>query len=159
MLRFETATPEDARILARVSERAFHSDIHYGAPGLGGPPGYDSDLWQIRMMTAGEYYKILLDDRIVGGIVVRLKGYQYYEVARIFIDPDFQNQGIGTQTFEFMWTEYPEVKRWTLGTPAWNCRTPHFYRKVGFVEIGEDGHGGILFERTSNCTRHLASAL
>ena len=64
MLRFDKATPEDARILARVSERAFHSDIHYGAPGLGGPPGYDSDLWQIRMMTAGEYYKILVDDRI-----------------------------------------------------------------------------------------------
>ena len=147
MLMFEKATPEDARILARISERAFHSDIHYGAPGLGGPPGYDSDLWQIRMMTAGEYYKILVDDRIVGGIIVRLKGYQYYEVARIFIDPGFQNQGIGTQTFEFLWTEYPEVKRWTLGTPTWNQRTPHFYRKVGFVEMGDDGYGGILFDR------------
>jgi GNAT superfamily N-acetyltransferase len=139
-------------MLARVSERAFHSDIHYGAPGLGGPPGYDSDLWQIRMMTAGEYYKILDDDRIVGGIIVRLKGYQYYEVARIFVDPDFQNQGIGTQTFEFLWTEYPEVKRWTLGTPAWNERTPCFYRKVGFVELGEDGHSGILFERSVGST-------
>jgi hypothetical protein len=102
--RFEKAMPRDAKRLARVSERAFHSDIHYGAPGLGGPPGYDSDLWQMRMMTVGEYYKILVDDRFVGGVVVRL-------------------------------------------------------RRVGFVEIGEDGHGGILFERTPNCTRHFASAL
>ena len=35
----------------------------------------------------------------------------------------------------------------TLGTPAWNRRTRHFYKKVGFVKIGEDGHGGVLFER------------
>lgn len=147
MLRFEKATPDDAKILAIVSERAFHSDVHYGAPGPGGPPGYNSDLWQMKMMIAGEYYKILADDRIVGGFIVRVKGYQYYELSRIFVDPDFQNQGIGTQAFEFIWTEHPEVKRWTLDTPAWNHRTPHFYRKVGFVEIGEDGYGGILFER------------
>lgn len=147
MLRFEKATPNDARILAQISERAFHSDIHCGATGLGGPPGYNSDAWQIRMMTAGKYYKILFSEQIVGGFIVRVMGYQYNEMARIFVDPTFQNQGIGTQTFEFMWTEFPEVKRWTLGTPAWNRRTRHFYKKVGFVEIGEDGHGGILLER------------
>ena len=148
-MRFEKATPEDAWILAQVSERAFHSDIHYGAPGpeLGGPPGYNSDVWQTRMMIAGEYYKVLVDDRIVGGIVVRMRGYQFYEVVRIFVDPGFQNQGIGTKTFEFLWQEYPEVKKWTLGTPAWNIRTPNFYRKVGFVEVGRDVYGGILFER------------
>jgi hypothetical protein len=69
-LRFERATPDDAEILAHVSKQAFHSDIHCGATEPGGPIGYDSDLWQIRMMT-----------------------------------------------------------------------------KVGFVEIGEDGHGGVLLER------------
>jgi GNAT superfamily N-acetyltransferase len=147
VLRFKKATPEDARILARISERAFHSDIHCGAAGLGGPPGYSSDVWQIRMMTAGKYYKILFNDQIIGGFIVRVMGYQYNELTRIFVDPNFQNQGIGTRTFEFMWTEFPEVKRWTLGTPAWNRRTRHFYKKVGFSEIGKDGHDGILFER------------
>lgn len=147
MLRFEKATPDDARILARVSERAFHSDIHCGAAGLGGPPGYNFDVWQIRMMTAGKYYKILFNDQIIGGFIVRVMGYQYNELTRIFVDPNFQNQGVGAQAFEFMWTEFPEVKRWTLGTPAWNRRTRHFYKKVGFSEIGKDGHGGILFER------------
>jgi GNAT superfamily N-acetyltransferase len=99
------------------------------------------------MMTAGEYYKILVDDLIVGGFVVQLRGYQYYDLARIFIDPVFQNQGIGTWTFEFIWAEYPDVKLWTLGTPAWNKRNRRFYSKVGFVEKGPDRHGGILFER------------
>lgn len=149
-LRFERASPGDAWILAEISERAFHSDIHCGAPGLGGPPGYKSDRWQTRMMMAGDYYKMLFYDRTVGGVIVRLQGYQCFNVVRIFVDPAFQNQGIGTRAFEFLWTEYPEVQLWTLGTPAWNRRTRHFYGKLGFVETGSDGRGGIILEK--RCT-------
>jgi GNAT superfamily N-acetyltransferase len=146
-IRFEKAKPEDAKALALASWLAFDGDVNYGAPGKGGPPGYKSDQWQIRMMVAGGYYKILADARIVGGFIVRLRGYRYYELARIFIHPEFQNQGIGTRAFQFLWSEYPDVERWTLGTPAWNHRNRHFYRKVGFVEVGEDGRGGVFFER------------
>jgi hypothetical protein len=74
VIRCKKARPKDAAALARISERAFHSDIHCGAPGLGGPPGYKSD-------------------------------------------------------------------------ECWNRRTRHFYKKVGFVEVGTDGRGGILFEK------------
>jgi GNAT superfamily N-acetyltransferase len=144
---FKKAKPSDADTLAQASERAFHSDIHCGAPGIGGPPGYNSAAWQTRMMRLGDYFKITVDDQVVGGLIVFRKGTRQYELGRIFVDPDFQNQGIGTQAIEFLWQEYPLAKRWTLGTPAWNRRTRHFYRKVGFVEIGEDGRGGILFER------------
>lgn len=152
MTRFEKAKSRDAGALAQASKRAFHSDIHCGAPGMGGPPGYDSAEWQRRMMRAAQYYKILrvgesCDDEIVGGFIVFRKGTRHYELGRIFVDPDFQNQGIGAQAFEFLWEEYPLAKKWTLGTPAWNRRTRHFYEKVGFVEIGEDGKDGILLER------------
>jgi GNAT superfamily N-acetyltransferase len=99
------------------------------------------------MMVAGDYYKILADGRIVGGFIVMLKGYRYYELVRIFIHPEFQNQGIGARAFEFLWSEYPDVERWTLGTPAWNLRNHHFYKRVGFAEVGEDSREGILLER------------
>jgi len=147
MVRFRKARSRDAERLAQVSERAFHSDIDCGAPGLGGPPGYNSPAWQSKMMRIGEYYTIETEGQIVGGLIVLRKGTREYEVGRIFVDPDFQNQGIGTEAFEFLWKEYPLAKRWNLGTPAWNRRTRHFYKKVGFTEIGEDGHGGVLFER------------
>jgi GNAT superfamily N-acetyltransferase len=148
-IRFEKAKPEDAKPLALASWRAFDGDINYGAPDKGGPPGYKSDQWQLKMMVAGDYYKILVDSRIIGGFIVMLRGYRYYELVRIFIFPEFQNQGIGARAFEFLWSEYPDVERWTLGTPAWNRRTRHFYKKVGFVEVGEDRRGGILFERNT----------
>jgi GNAT superfamily N-acetyltransferase len=146
-IRFERAKPGDAKALALASWLAFDGDVNYGAPGKGGPPGYKSDQWQLKMMVAGDYYKILADGRIIGGFIVRLRGYRYYELVRIFIHPDLQNQGIGTQAFEFIWSEYLDVERWTLGTPAWNRRTRHFYKKVGFVEVGEDSREGILLER------------
>jgi GNAT superfamily N-acetyltransferase len=147
MIRFEKARSKDAAALARISERAFHSDIHCGAPGLGGPPGYKSDEWQKKMMRLGDYYTILVGDEIVGGLIVFRKGPRQYQLGRIFVDPDYQNQGAGTQAIEFLWEEYPLAKKWTLDTPAWNRRTRHFYKKVGFVEVGTDGRGGILFEK------------
>ena len=146
-IQFIMAEPADAERLARVSERAFHSDIHCGAPRLGGPPGYKSADWQKKMMEVGDYFKIIVEGGIVGGILVFRKERLRYEVGRIFVDPDFQNRGIGTQAFDFLWQEFPLAKRWTLGTPKWNRRTRHFYAKVGFAEIGEDGHGGVLLER------------
>jgi RimJ/RimL family protein N-acetyltransferase len=115
---------------------------------MGGPPGYKSAAWQAKMMHLGDYFKIILEDHLIGGIIVFRKGTRHYELGRIFIDPAYQNRGIGTQAFAFLWKEYPLAKRWTLGTPAWNQRTRHFYKKVGFTEIGGDGHGGILFERS-----------
>jgi RimJ/RimL family protein N-acetyltransferase len=147
MVGFRKARSGDADRLARASERAFHSDIDCGAPGLGGPPGYNSAAWQSKMMRFGDYYAIEIEGQIVGGLIILRKGTREYEVGRIFVDPDFQNQGIGTEAFQFLWKQYPLAKRWSLGTPAWNRRTRHFYKKVGFTEIGEDGHGGILFER------------
>jgi RimJ/RimL family protein N-acetyltransferase len=147
MIRFEKARPKDAATLARISERAFHSDIHCGAPGLGGPPGYKSDEWQKKMMHIGDYYTILIGDEIVGGLIVFRKGPRQYQLGRIFVDPDYQNQGVGTQAMELLREEYPLAKRWTLDTPVWNRRTRHFYKKVGFAEVGTDGRGGILFEK------------
>ncbi|MBN1579920.1 MAG: GNAT family N-acetyltransferase [Anaerolineae bacterium] len=146
-IEFRKAKASDAEALAQASERAFHSDIHCGAPEIGGPPGYNSAAWQKKTMRFADYYAILADGRIVGGIIVFRKETRQYELGRIFVDPDVQNQGIGTQAFAFLWETYPLAKRWTLGTPAWNRRTRHFYKKVGFVEIGEDEHEGILFER------------
>ena len=99
------------------------------------------------MMRIGQYYKILLHGQIVGGFIVLYKKPRLYELGRIFVDPDFQNQGIGTQAFEFLWKEFPLAKKWTLGTPAWNSRTRHFYKKVGFVEVATDGADGILLEK------------
>jgi len=145
MIRFEKAKLQDAKGLALASWKAFDNDVNYGARETGGPPGYKSETWQSKMMKIGKYYKILDDYKIIGGFIVFDKGNGHYELGRIFIEPDYQNQGIGTQTMQFIEKEFPDAKSWTLGTPRWNHRTQHFYEKMGFVMIGADGPDGIKY--------------
>ncbi len=147
MLKVIRASSKEAAALAQVSKQAFDDDVHYGAPGPGGPPGYDAAAWQAKIMRIGEYYKIDHDGEIIGGVIVFRKKVREYEIGRIFITPRYQNQGIGKQVFELVWTLYPLARRWTLETPAWNLRNRHFYQTVGFEEIGMDEENGVLFER------------
>jgi GNAT superfamily N-acetyltransferase len=147
VIEFREARPGDAKTLAQVSERAFHTDVLYGSPGIGGPPGYNSAAWQAKIMRIGDYYAIQAESQIVGGMIVFRKEPREYKFGRMLVDVGFQHQGIGTQAFEFLWQTCPLAKRRTLGTSVWNQRTRHFFRTLGFAEDGEDGHGGILFER------------
>jgi len=148
MIEIKKATKKDAVALARASEQAFHSDIDCGAPGLGGPPGYNSPAWQQRAMGFGDYFKILVDGQLAGGLIVIRQKPREYEVGRIFVDPEYQNQGVGTRAFDLLWEAYPLAKRWIVGTPDWNTRTRHFYQKVGFEPVPNPPPGEILFQRT-----------
>jgi len=132
MIRLEKARRRDAKVLAKVSEEAFHEDVNYGAPGPGRPPGYASEEFQVRMMRFGDYYKITQGEQIVGGLLVHPQKPRHYELGRIFIAPGHQNQGIGSRVIEMMEQAYPLAKRWTLDTPKWNLRTQHFYEKMGY---------------------------
>lgn len=145
-MRFEKATPEDAVVLTEISKRAFDNDVNYGAPGPGGPWGYDSVENQIQMINGTPYYKILSGDTIIGGIVVIVQEDGKYNLMRMFIEPDYQNQGIGAQAVEFIFREFPDAKVWTLDTPAWNLRTRHFYEKLGF-QIDKIENNDVFYEK------------
>jgi replication factor A1 len=140
----EHALKEDAVQLAKISKRAFHSDIHVGAPittagdtsSGGGPIGYDSPEFQVRMMKICQYYKMTYDGQLVGGLITGRKRLGHYELERIFVDPDYHNRGIATNAFNQVIAMVSDAQIWTLGTPEWNVRTKHFYEKLGFMQIG-----------------------
>lgn len=146
-IEIKKARKGDAAELAAVSERAFHSDIDHGAPGLGGPPGYNSANWQARRMQIADYYKVLAGAKIIGGLIIQRRAAREYEVGRLFIDPAYQGRGIGSRVMAFVEEAYPLTKRWVLDTPVWNQRTRRFYRRLGFVEIREDASGLVILER------------
>lgn len=146
-MEIRKARARDAEELAAASKAAFDDDVNHGAPGPGGPDGYDLPGWQERMMALGDYYTILEEGEIIGGIIVFRQKVREYNLGRIFIAPPWQNRGLGKEAMAFLWRQYPLAKRWTLDTPTWNARTRGFYASVGFREIGEDAHGGVMFER------------
>lgn len=143
------AQPQDAEQLADISKRAFHTDVNCGSPygTPGGPPGYDSPAAHTRFMKMCDYYKIVRGRTIVGAVMAKRRGTRQYECTGLFVDPDYHNQGIATEAFALLWPKYSLAKRWTVGTPAWNVRTRHFYEKLGFVLVGTDGRDGIILER------------
>jgi len=144
----------DAEVLTETQIRTFLDDNQLKPPGcsLEGPPGYDSIEWNRKQIKSTPYYKILYGNILVGGIIIfKTEEYQY-EVGRIWVDPAYQNLGIGQKSMAQMFGFHPEVKRWILGTPKWAFRNQHFYEKVGFIKIGETdidpnlGWAGIEYE-------------
>ena len=121
LIAIELAQPEDAERLADISKRAFDSDSEFGAPGPGGPPGYDSADHQKQMIeNDGDYLKILYDGKIVGGTTVWRISDRHYEIFNVFVDPDCHRKGIGRESFRLIMERYPQAKKWTLDTPEWN---------------------------------------
>ncbi|MFW9769518.1 MAG: GNAT family N-acetyltransferase [Candidatus Thorarchaeota archaeon] len=134
----ELAEPDDAETLADISKRSFDSDVDVGAPGPGGPDGYDSPEHQRQMIEnrSGDYLKILYDGKIVGGTTVWRVSDTHYEIFNVFIDPDYHRKGIGRESFRLIMEKYPQAKRWTLDTPDWNTRTKAYYENLGFRQYG-----------------------
>jgi ribosomal protein S18 acetylase RimI-like enzyme len=155
MIRIERATGADAARLTEIQRRVFDDDNKLKPPGgsMEGPPGYDSVAWNAQWIAKTPYYKILLDGQLVGGLIVFDMGQGHYELGRIWVDPAFQNQGIGQQAVQLMFGAFPDAARWTLGTPSWAIRNQHFYEKMGFVRVRETkvdpnlGWSGIEYEK------------
>ncbi len=139
MVKIEHATSEDVERLTEIQTRAFDDDNKRKPPGcsMDGPPGYDSVDWNAGWIEQTPYYKILFDGQIVGGIIVFDMGRGHYELGRIYVDPGFQDRGIGQRAVSLMFDAFPEVEKWTVGTPAWAIRNQHFYERVGFLRVRE----------------------
>ncbi len=134
--------------MTAVSCRAFEHDVNYGAPNRGGPPGYDSPAWQRRTMKEDRFFKVTDADRVIGGLLLSRLEDGTVEFCRAFLEPEFQNRGIGGELLRFAEGVFPETKRLVLDTPSWNLRTQHFYEQGGYVKIGEidSGEGFLLFQ-------------
>jgi GNAT superfamily N-acetyltransferase len=134
-ITFERATPDDAAQLVAVQIAAFHHDtVLYGVP-EDGPPGYNSIDSALEKIARDDYYKIVYEGNIIGGIVVFVQGDGHYHLDLLYLHPDYHNKGIGTQALHFLEATYPATK-WTLDTPLYALRNQHFYEKFGYKEVG-----------------------
>ena len=124
MVELKRVLKDDLKAQMETQISAFDDDNKLKPPGcsMEGPPGYDSVAWNIQMIQDTPYYKIKSDGQIVGGLILFNKGENYFEVGRIWIDPDYQNQGIGCAAMRAMFSLHDDVIKWTLGTPSWAIR-------------------------------------
>jgi RimJ/RimL family protein N-acetyltransferase len=147
-LHFVEATKADIPALTEVMTRSFDDDSQRfrGEP-EGGPDGYNDGRFFQQWMGPGVCFKIMLNDRLIGAFIV-FKDYPQKGsnvLGTIFLDPEFQGQGIGTLTMAYIHEAFP-AKRWVLDTPEWHTRNHHFYEKLGYSKIGvrEEPHAGFM---------------
>jgi ribosomal protein S18 acetylase RimI-like enzyme len=137
-IAFERATLADAEALVAAQIAAFHYDsVLYPGVEIGGPPQYDSVEFMRQQIQQDECYTMVDAGQIVGGMVVFNMGQGHVHIDRIFIHPEHQNRGIGTQAMQFLEQTYAAT-RWTLDTPTWAVRNQHFYEKLGYVKVKEE---------------------
>jgi ribosomal protein S18 acetylase RimI-like enzyme len=141
-LTFEEIVEADLPALAEVMTRAFDDDSqkHLGIE-RGGPEGYDNGDFFRKWLFGYEEsvgYKILADDKIIGAMIVWTFDHGKNVLGTIFVDPAYQDRGVGTRAWQFVEAAYPDTQSWTLETPCWAKKNHHFYeKKCGFSKVGE----------------------
>lgn len=86
----------------------------------------------IRSIDSGEAYRIVCDNEIVGGLVVRVEGNKG-DLDLLFVSPKCHSKGIGYAAWCEVEKTYPEVSIWETVTPYFEKRNIHFYvNRCGF---------------------------
>ena len=128
------AGTSDALVLNAISKLAFDSDVEVGAPSAGGPPGYMSLKYHMKMARSGHLYKLTENGLIIGGAILFRDGAAL-NIGRIFVNPDHHQKGYGIRMMQEIEAMFPDIRTFTLDTPVWNIRTNSFYLKLGYTEV------------------------
>ena len=137
-LKFMKAGTADALVLNSISRQAFDSDTEVGAASRGGPPGYQSVSFHVRMARMNHLFKLVDGNGVIlGGAILFQKG-DTLNVGRIFIDPQHFRKGYGIFLMQEIEALYQDVRSFTLDTPVWNTRTNAFYTRLGYSEVKRD---------------------
>jgi GNAT superfamily N-acetyltransferase len=142
LLIFQEIEEADIPTLTMVMTRAFDDDArkHLGQE-RGGPEGYDNGEFFHKWLFPYQEsvgYKITSGEEVIGSIIVWILPEGHNILGTIFVDPDFQDIGVGKKTWRFIEATYPETKSWRLATPTWATKNHHFYTRCGFQQVESD---------------------
>lgn len=90
----------------------------------------------------GEAYRIILNGKKVGGVVIKVDG-ERGDLELLFVSPNVHSKGIGYAAWCEIEKLHPEVKVWETVTPYFEKRNIHFYvNRCGFhiVEFFNSHH-------------------
>jgi hypothetical protein len=144
-LQFDIFCEQDVELLKSIMKRAFDEDAKkHLNENTGGLDGYDNGdfLRKFALNNASEAYKISKDGKPIGAIIVWINDNHENFLGNMFIDPDLQDEGLGTTAWKFIESEYPKTVIWRTETPGFSKRNHNFYvNKCGFKIIRIDNPG------------------
>ena len=93
-------------------------------------------------IDSGEAYRIVLDGKPVGGVIVKVDG-DLGDLEILFVSPRVHSKGIGYAAWCAVEKLHPEVRVWETVTPYFETRNIHVYvNRCGFhiVEFFNSHH-------------------
>ncbi|GAA0765520.1 GNAT family N-acetyltransferase [Clostridium subterminale] len=146
-IKIARVTVEDTNDLIEIQNKAFYSDFKK----YGECPGYNRSYESMKSSIENAItFKILVDDIIVGDIIVSDRQNGEYHLGGLCVIPEYENRGLGQKAIAFLDSYFPNAKHWSLETPADKERNHYFYKKCGFKVTGEFMDGNVkvvVFEK------------
>ncbi|MGF2616038.1 GNAT family N-acetyltransferase [Rossellomorea vietnamensis] len=138
----ERAVIDDADRLTDIMKRTFDEEAKRWLSHQEGvldyniqPPGYTSVVMTKYMINELEYFKIMMNEELVGGIILTITGNSYGRIDRIFIAPECQGKGVGTAAIRLVKEKYHRIRFWDLETSSRQRNNHHFYEKMGYKRV------------------------
>jgi ribosomal protein S18 acetylase RimI-like enzyme len=131
-IQLEKVTEEEIFWLTEIAKNAYMLEED---PRPSAPRGIDSIKQHTKFIDYWDYYKIGLGEYTAGGIMVAKRGEEHCELISIFIDPEYQQQGFGTEALRKVLEIYP-AKIWTLGAYYNDDTCMEFFKSNGFNVVG-----------------------
>lgn len=133
-IQIEKAKVEDVNALDIIQKAAFKRlyEIYRDekSPYL---KGVDEILKWLSMDKI-HYWKIYSDEHLCGGIAYYKKSEGEYYLARIYIDPCYQGNGIAKQAILLCEKEILDVRRYTLDFPIDQVANQKCYESAGYID-------------------------
>lgn len=85
----------------------------------------------------GDYYKILVEGKLAGGVLVTKNAPGDFRLHIINILENYQNKGIAQQVMDRLELMYPQANSWELNTILSEGRNCYLYEKMGYIQDGE----------------------
>lgn len=127
---FQRAQLSDVPTLIRVQNEAFVADYRR----YGQCPAYNETSEAMsRQVNTRIVLKIMLGDEVVGDIIVRREAPDRAYLRVLAVLPEQQGRGLGSKSLQYLDTLLPEIREWTLETPADKAENARFYERHGYV--------------------------
>ena len=106
-------------------------------------PPMTQTLREIQDEAAGKIFlKALVNNKIAGSVRASSDGHTCF-IGRLIVDPELQNQGIGTALMHAVEKHFPAIARFELFTGKSSVGNIRFYQKLGYRIFRETQSGNV----------------
>ena len=132
-MKVEIASIDDLTEILELQIRAYQSEAEiYNDYSI--EPLIETALELQKQFKYKTFLKAALDDEIVGSVRGYLKA-ETVHIGRLAVEPNFQNQGIGTQLIRSIEAYFPSAERYELFTGSKSVNNLRLYNNLGYSEF------------------------